>query len=126
MNENVMTGLAVTGCVLGFFLNRAYAEKYREAAIQWPSLILQCICVVGALSQLPGNGMSLWFVFWLLAVAGSYAGGLWLCRQHANMQQAGQGDVVRAMTAQAVLPFGLALAFLMAAGMILFGFVWIH
>ena len=126
MNESVMIGLAVTGCVLGFFLNRAYAEKYREAAIQWPSLILQCICVAGALSQLPGDGVSLWFVFWLVAVGVSYAGGLWLCRQHAKMQQAGQGDTVCAITAQTVLPFGLALALLMAAGMILFGFVWAH
>ena len=126
MNESVMIGLAATGCVLGFCLNRTYVKKYGEAAIQWPALILQCICVAGALSQLPGGVVSFWFVFWLLAVAVSYAGGLWLCRQHAQMQQAGQGDVVRAMTAQAVLPFGLALAFLMAAGMILFGFIWVH
>ena len=76
MNESVMIGLAATGCVLGFFLNRTYVKKYGEAAIQWPALILQCICVAGALSQLPGGVVSFWFVFWPACCRGFLCGRL--------------------------------------------------
>lgn len=126
MSEGVITGLSVTGCVLGFFLNRAYAKKYGDAAIQWKPFVLQFICIGGALSQLPGDEVSFRFLFWITACAAAYAIGLWLCRQHAKKQQAEPGDTVCAMTAQAVLPFGAALAFIMIAGTILFGFVWAH
>ncbi len=126
MSEGVITGLSVTGCVLGFFLNRAYAKKYGDAAIQWKPFVLQFICIGGALSQLPGDEVSFRFLFWITACVAAYAIGLWLCRQHAKKQQAEPGDTVCAMTAQAVLPFGAALAVIMIAGMVLFGFVWAH
>lgn len=126
MSEGIITGLSVTGCVLGFFLNRAYARKYGNAAIQWKPFVLQFICIDGALSQLPGDEVSFRFLFWITACVAAYAIGLWLCRQHAKKQQAEPGDTVCAMAAQAVLPFGAALAFIMIAGTILFGFVWAH
>lgn len=126
MSEGVITGLSVTGCVLGFLLNRAYARKYGDAAIQWKPFVLQLICICGALSQLPGDGVSSRFLFWIAASAVAYAIGLWLCRQHTKKQQAEPGDTVCAMAAQAVLPFGAALAVIMIAGMVLFGFVWAH
>ena len=126
MSEGVVIGLSVIGCVLGFFLNRVYANKYGEAAIQWKPFILQFICTVGALSQLPDEEVSFRFLLWIIAAVFSYAAGLWLCRQHAKKQKAEPGDTVCAIAAQAVLPFGAALAFMMVAGMVLFGFVWAH
>ena len=126
MNEGVMIGLSVIGCGLGFFLNRIYAHKYREAAIQWKPLILQLICIGGALSQLPGDEVSFRFLFWIAASVVSYAIGLWACSQHAKKQNAEPGDTVCAMAAQAVLPFGAALLVMMLMGMAVFGFIWAH
>ena len=126
MSEGFIAGLSVIGCVVGFFLNSTYAKKYGEPAIQWKPFVLQLICTGGALSQLPGDEVSFRFLFWITACAVAYAIGLWLCRQHAKKQQAEPGDTVCAMAAQAVLPFGAALAFMILAGMILFGFVWAH
>ena len=76
--------------------------------------------------QLPGDEMSLRFLFWIIASVISCAAALWMCRQHAKSQQAGLGDTVVAMAAQAILPVGAAVVILMAAGMIAFGFLWNH
>ena len=121
-----MMVLSVICCVLGVFLNRSYAKKYGEAAVQWKLCALQFICIGGALIQLPGDEMSLQFLFWIVASVISCAAGLWLCQQHAKRQQAGPGDTVVAMAAQALLPFGAAVVILLAAGMIAFGFLWDH
>ena len=126
MSEGVVIGLSVIGCVLGFFLNRAYVSKYGEAAVQWKPFILQFICTGGALSQLPGEEVSVRFLFWIIAAVLSYAAGLWFCGRHAKKQKAESGDTVCAMAAQAVLPFGAALLVMMLVGMAVFGFIWAH
>ena len=76
MSDGIVTGLAVIGCVSGFLLNRAYAKKYGEQAIQWGPFVLQLLVSGGALARLPENGMSYRFVFWLAALAAVYAFGL--------------------------------------------------
>jgi hypothetical protein len=103
-----------------------YAKKYGEAAVQWKLFALQAICIGGALTQFPGDEVSFQFLFWLIASVVSCAAGLWLCRQHAKRQQAGPGDTIVAMAAQAILPVGAAVVILLAAGMIAFGFLWNH
>ena len=121
-----MIGLSAICCISGFILNSMYAKKYGEPAIQWRLCILQGFCVGGLLSHMPGDELSLRFLFWLIAVAVSYAAGLWKCREHAKQQGAAPGDVAGAMAAQAVFPAGVALAVIMVAGMFIFGFLWAH
>ena len=126
MDGSVLNIAAFLCCAFGFLLNRMYAKKYGDPAIQWKPCVLQFICIGGALTQLPGDEMSLRFLFWIIASVVSCAAGLWMCRQHAGRQQAGAGDTVVAMAAQAILPVGAAVVILMAAGMIAFGFLWDH
>ena len=121
-----MIVLSVICCVVGFFLNRTYAKKYGEAAVQWKLFVLQVIGIGGALTQLPTDEISFRFLFWIVVTLLSYGAGLWLCRQHAKRQQAGSGDTVVAMAAQAILPVGAAVVILLATGMIAFGFLWAH
>ena len=89
MDSGVMIVLSVICCVFGFFLNRTYAKKYGEAAIQWKLFALQVIGIGGALTQLPADEISFRFLFWITVTFLSYGAGLWLCRQHAKRQQAG-------------------------------------
>ena len=126
MDGSVLIIAAFLCCAFGFLLNRMYAKKYGEAAVQWKLFALQFICIGGALTQLPGDEISLRFLFWIIASVISCAAALWMCRQHAKSQQAGLGDTVVAMAAQAILPVGAAVVILMAAGMIAFGFLWDH
>lgn len=126
MSSGVLVGITIACCVSGFVLNSAYTKKYGKSAIQWKPLVLQCIFISGALSQLPGEDASCWFLFWAAGAVISYAAGLWMCREHAQKQQAEHGDIIRVMTAQAILPPGAALVFMMLTGMIVFGFVWVH
>ena len=126
MSGGVLVGIAIACCIFGFVLNSMYAGKYGEPAIQRKAFVLQFIFISAALSQLPGEGVSCWFIFWAAGAVISYTAGLWMCRAHAKKQHAEQGDIIRAMTVQAILPVGSSLAFMMLAGMILFGFVWAH
>ena len=126
MNGSILIAAALVCCASGFVLNSMYAKKYGEAAVQWKLFALQVICIGGALTQFPGDKLSLQFLFWLIASVISCAAGLWMCRQYARRQQAGAGDTVVAMAAQAILPFGAAVLILLAAGMIAFGFLWDH
>ena len=126
MNGSILIAAALVCCVSGFVLNSMYAKKYGEAAVQWKLFALQVICIGGALTQFPGDKLSLQFLFWLIASVVSCAAGLWMCRQHAGRQQAGEGDTIVAMAAQAILPIGVAVLILLAAGMIAFGFLWDH
>ena len=126
LNGDVLAGIAVSCCILGFFLNSTYAKKYGEPAIQWIPFAFQFICSGAVLSQIPGNEVSVSFIILVTSAIASYAIGLWVCRQHTKKKQTEPGDTVCAMAAQAVLPFGAALAFMIFAGMILFGFVWAH
>ena len=121
-----MIVLSVICCVVGFFLNRTYATKYGEAAVQWKLFVLQVIGIGGALTQLPTDEISFRFLFWIVVTLLSYGAGLWLCWQHAKRQQAEPGDNVVAMAAQAILPVGAAAVILLAVGMIAFGFLWDH
>ena len=126
MSSVVMIGLSVICCISGFILNSMYTKKYGKPAIQWGLCILQSICVGGLLSHMPGDELSFRLLFWLIAVAVSYAAGLWKCREHAKQQGAAPGDVAGAVTAQAVFPPGVALAVMMLAGWFVFGFLWAH
>ena len=134
MDGSILIVAAFLCCAFGFLLNSMYAKKYGVPAIQWKLFALQFICIGGALMQLPGDEMSLRFLFWIIASVISCAAALWMCRQHAKWmcrqhaksQQAGLGDTVVAMAAQAILPVGAAVVILMAAGMIAFGFLWNH
>ena len=126
MDGSVLIIAAFLCCAFGFLLNRMYAKKYGDPAIQWKPCALQFICIAGALTQFPGDEMSLRFLFWIIASVVSCAAGLWMCRQHAGRQQAGAGDTVVAMAAQAILPVGAAVLILLASGMIAFGFLWDH
>lgn len=121
-----MMVLSVVGCVLGFYLNRTYAKKYGEPAIQWGPCVLQVLVTGGALARFPEHGVSHRFLFWLAALAAVYAFGLWECRKHAAKQQAAPGDMVSAMIAQTVLPLGVVPAAFLIAGMVVFGFLWAH
>ena len=89
-----MIVLSVICCVVGFFLNRTYATKYGEAAVQRKLFVLQVIGIGGALTQLPTDEISFRFLFWIVVTLLSYGAGLWLCRQHAKRQQAEPGDVL--------------------------------
>ena len=126
MDGSILIVAAFLCCAFGFLLNSMYAKKYGDPAIQWKLFALQFICVGGALMQLPGDEMSLRFLFWIIASVVSCAAGLWLCRQHAKSQQAGPADTAIALAAHAMFPFGVAAAILLAAGMIAFGFLWDH
>ena len=126
LNGSILIVAAFLCCAFGFLMHSIYAKKYGDPAIQWKPCVLQFICICGALTQFPGDEMSLRFLFWIIASVISCAAGLWLCRQHAKGQQAGPGDTVIAMAAQSILPFGAAVAILLAAGMIAFGFLWDH
>ena len=126
MDGSILIVAAFLCCAFGFLLNSMYAKKYGDPAIQWKPCVLQFICIGGALTQLPGDEMSLRFLFWIIASMISCAAALWMCRQHAKSQQAGPGDTVVAMVAQAILPVGAAVLVLLAAGMIAFGFLWDH
>ena len=126
MSGSVMMVLSVIGCVLGFFLNRTYAKKYGEQAIQWGPFVLQVLVTGVALARFPEHGMSPRFLFWLVLLVAAYAFGLRECRKHAVKQQADPGDIVSAMIAQAVLPLGAVPAVFMIAGMVVFGFLWAH
>ena len=126
MDGSVLIVAAFLCCAFGFLLNRVYAKKYGDPAIQWKPCALQFICIAGALTQFPGDEMSIRFLFWIIASMISCAAALWMCRQHAKSQQAGPGDTVVAMVAQAMFPFGAAAVMLLAAGMIAFGFLWDH
>ena len=126
MDGSILIVAAFLCCAFGFLLNSMYAKKYGDPAIQWKLFALQFICIAGALTQFPGDEMSLRFLFWIIASMISCAAALWMCRQHAKSQQAGPGDTVVAMVAQAILPVGAAVLVLLAAGMIAFGFLWDH
>ncbi|HBX75471.1 MAG TPA: hypothetical protein DEG55_04945 [Acidaminococcaceae bacterium] len=126
MSGGILVGLAIACCVAGFVLNSRYSNKYGEAAVQWRPFVLQFVFLCGVLSQLPGDGISCWFLFWAIGVVISCAAGLWMCRQHAKRQQAGADDTVAAMAAQVILPIGIAIVVLLVAGMIAFGFLWDH
>ncbi len=126
MDGSVLIATAFLCCAFGYLLNRMYAKKYGDPAIQWKPCALQFICIGGTLTQFPGDEMSLRFLFWIIASVVSCVAGLWLCRQHAKNQQAGPDDTAIAMAAQAMFPFGAVAAILLAAGMIAFGFLWDH
>ena len=126
MSDSIVMALSVIGCVLGFFLNRTYAKKYGEQAIQWGPFVLQVLVTGGALVRFPEHGMSPRFLFWLAALAAVYAFGLRECRKHASTQQAAPADMVSAMIAQAVLPLSVLLALFLIAGLVVFGFLWAH
>ena len=126
MSSGVITCLSAICCLAGFILNSTYAKKYGKPAIQWKLFALQLICICGALTQIPDNGLSFKFLFWTAAAVSAYAAGLWKCRERANHLEAEPADVAGAMTAQAVLPIGSALLIMMLAGIIFFGFVWEH
>ncbi len=126
MDGSVLIATAFLCCAFGYLLNRMYAKKYGDPAIQWKPCSLQFICIGGTLTQFPGDEMSLRFLFWIIASVISCSAALWMCRQHAKSQQAGLGDTVVAMAAQAILPVGAAVVILLAAGMIAFGFLWDH
>jgi len=121
-----MVVISVIGCILAYILNRKFAEKYGEQAIQWGPFVLQAIAAGGALANLPEDGFPRRFLFWLAVLAAVYAFGLWECRKHAAKQQAAPGDITRAMIAQAVLPICAVQALFMIAGTIVFGFLWAH
>ena len=121
-----MLGLSAICCMAGGILNSTYAEKYGESAIQWQLFALQLICTCGALTQIPGDELSVKFLFWTAAAVSVYAAGMWKCRERAKHLGAGPADVAGAMTAQAVLPIGSALLVMVIVGMIVFGFVWAH
>lgn len=121
-----MIAVSVIGCVVAFFLNRKFAEKYGKPAIQWGAFALQVIAAGGVLANLPEDGLSRRFLFWLAALAAAYAFGLWECRKHAAKQQAAPGDIIRAMTVQAMLPVCAAPVLLMITGIIVFDFLWAH
>ena len=126
MSGGVLVGIATVCCIFGFVLNSMYVKRYGEPAIQWKPFVLQVVFLCGALSQFPGEDASCWFLFWAAGAVFSYAAGLRMCQEHARKQQAEQGDAIRAMAVQAILPIGSSLAFMMLTGMILFGFVWAH
>lgn len=126
MSDSIVMALSVIGCVLGFFLNRTYAKKYGEQAIQWGPFVLQVLVTGVALARFPEHGMSPRFLFWLVLLVAVYAFGLRECRKHAVKQQADPGDIVSAMIAQTMLPLGVVPAVFMIAGMVVFGFLWAH
>ena len=121
-----MLGLSAICCIAGYILNSAYAKKYGEPAIQWKLFALQLICTCGALTQIPGDELSVQFLFWAVAAVFAYTAGLWKCRGRAKRLGAEPADVAGAMAAQAVLPIGSALLVMVILGMIVFGFVWAH
>ena len=126
MSSGVMLGLSAICCIAGCILNRSYAKKYGEPAVQWKLFALQLICTCGALTQIPSDELSVQFLLWTAAAVFVYTAGLWKCRGRAKHLGAEPADVASAMAAQAVLPIGSALLVMMIVGMIVFGFVWAH
>lgn len=126
MSSSVMLGLSAICCIAGCILNRSYAKKYGEPAVQWKLFALQLICTCGALTQVPGDELSVKFLFWTAAAVFAYMAGLRKCRGRAKQLGAEPADAAGAMAAQAVLPVGSALLVMMILGMIVFGFAWAH
>jgi len=126
LSSGIMLGLSAICCIAGYILNSTYAKKYGEPAIQWKLFALQFICTCGVLIQIPGDELSLKFLFLLAVAISAYAAGMWKCRECAKLLGAEPADVAGAITAQAVFPIGLALLVMMILGMIVFGFVWAH
>lgn len=111
-----MSGLAIiiTSVVCfagGYLLNRDFQEKYQESGIVWPPCIVQCICVFLVLITLPSDSdePSAWFIIFLLCAIVSYIWGILSCRNHARGLSADDAGIVKALIAQAMLPFGIAL-----------------
>ena len=120
-----MMVLSVVVCASGFFLNRAYSKKYREAAVQWKPFALQTIAVGGMVTQL-GYEVSSQLLCWLAAVLLTFGIGFRKCWQHAVRQQAKPGDKVMALAAQALLPLGTAVFGMMLFGILIIGLFWAH
>ena len=126
MSEGLLFFMTIADSLLGFFLNRAYAKQYGEAAVQWGPFALQLIFTGAVLANLPGDELSYGLIICLIGLAASYVFGWWKCWKHAKGQNAGGSYIAAALTAQAVLPLGLALAVMLAAGVIVFGILWEH
>ena len=120
-----MMVLSVVVCVSGFFLNRAYSKKYREAAVQWKPFVLQTISVGGVMTQL-GYEVSSQLLCWTAAVLLAFGIGFRKCWQHAVRQQAKPGDIVMALAAQVLLPLGVAVFGMMLFGLLIIGLFWVH
>ena len=120
-----MMVLSVVVCVLGFFLNWAYAKKYKEAAVQWKLFVLQTIAVGGVVTQL-GYEVSSQLLCWTAVAILTFGIGFRKCWQHAARQQAKPGDKVMALAAQALLPLGSAVFGMMLFGILVIGLFWVH
>ena len=108
MNGIMMIIISIVCCIFGYYINREYEDKYHEPAIRWGFFALQFIFVSGVLIEPPRNGFSGWPLFWLIGAIVTYVIALWFSKKHAENQNAEKTDVIYAMIAQAILPFGSA------------------
>lgn len=98
---------------IGVYCHTSYEEKYGKSPLQIGPFLLQSIVLFGCLllDYLGYKGYSSHksvYICEALGVLISYAIGLWMCWKHEKAQPYGQGDVLLAMGAQALLPIGLA------------------
>lgn len=111
--------VTILSTLIGLVLNSFYEEKYYTPAINWAGFALQCVFMFLALLTFPDPDVSGWFIAWLIALIVSYVIGLLGCREQAIKAGAERGDMIKAMIAQAILPFGIAVIVIIVIALIL-------
>ncbi|MDO5296463.1 MAG: hypothetical protein Q4F00_07515 [bacterium] len=130
LSGGVVLGMAVLGCLLGFFLSKAYAKQYGETAVQWGPFVLQLIFTGAVLANLPGDEpgdeLSYELVLCLAGWVTSYVFALWKCWKRTKAQNADCVYAAGALAVQILLPLAVSLAVMVLLGVIVFGWLWEH
>ena len=114
--------ITILSTVIGLVLNAIYDNKYASPAIHWGGFAVQCVFMFLALLTLPNPDVTGWFLLWVVCALVAYTIGIVLCRQQAILAGAEKGDVIKAIIAQVVLPFGVAIVAIIVVGIFLGAF----
>lgn len=111
--------IMVASLIAGYVLNKSFDEKYGSSALQLGYLVLQTVCLCIAIFSINGP--------WWLIIIGfastifSYYCGLTACKNFAVMIEAEEGDIKKAVAAQALIPLGAALTVVLIVALFLRG-----
>ena len=114
--------IIIVSAVTGFLLNAMYENKYATPAINWAMFAIQCVFLIFDFFTWPNPDVTGWFVLWMICTVISFILALLVCRSQAVETGANNADIIKAMIAQMILPFGVALVIFIAIAYIMGAF----
>ncbi len=114
----VVIVVTLVSSVIGICLNTSYQNKYYESAIVITPFIAQCVFLVLTAFTIPDPDVTKWFILWCTLALISFIFGIISCINQAQTNGAEKPDIIKAIIAQIVLPFGVALIVLIIVALI--------